>query len=267
MKDIPVVERDGRFFLQFEDGELERTPDQMREMVERHQGIAVRLAAYEAQRSTARRTLKGRELKKALKDKQELAYVAINRLFEMLKQKAQNDFINGESVSTWTNVCDLACSRIQVALAGLTPKKKLLRYQRAGWKDFKVFLSMFPKSVQLAKRERKAKAAQIQNLTELDVQSILKHVGMGIMHTRPGEWAAAFRALAVKGVLKGNPYQVAQWAQEQRYTDACIRKTISSIWGVSQAEELETYGKAVFNKVARQVDNILKDKIILSANR
>ena len=109
--------------------------------------------------------------------------------------------------------------------------------------------------------------AELCTLSASDVKAILKEAGMGSHYTRQGDWALAFRALAVKGVLKGNPYQVAQWAAEQGYTDAKIRRTISNVWTVSGADELDGNEKALFNRVTREAHKMLNNRNMTSSDR
>ena len=287
MKDIPVVERDGRFFLQFYDeelvweGELERTPEQMREMRERHQGIAVRLTAYAAQRSAAQRTLRGRELKKALKDKQELGYVATDRVFELLRGQFQDDFNNGKPLDNHIRMCDLAIARTRVALAGLClddlglpVNKKLLRYFLASWEDAKVFVSGFPappsKKPQPVKREREEKAlATLHTLSAQDVKVIYTAVGIGRTYTKPGERVAALLALVAAGVLTGDASETHRWGMAQGYLKQCNYETIKKAWDRSEAKQFSTTAQiSIFNEVTTKIKHkVLELNILRSTNK
>ena len=62
------------------------------------------------------------------------------------------------------------------------------------------------------------------------VNDLLRDGGVGEKYTKPGEWAAAFRALYVAGALKGTAPEVTRWAVKQGYIEESALETVKKAW-------------------------------------
>jgi hypothetical protein len=141
MTPIPVIEREGRYFLQFEDGELERTPEQIRQFMERSEAISnvlkEHLTAWENK-------FKKNPLATGQIPKNSWSYVSIDDHMQAIKQVCQQQFNEGKSLEACSQICEMAISTLKKERDAPHTDKDLVKYYIAGWKDVRRFIAFFP---------------------------------------------------------------------------------------------------------------------------
>ena len=84
------------------------------------------------------------------------------------------------------------------------------------------------------------------------VNDLLRDGGVGEKYTKPGEWAAAFRALYVAGALKGTAPEVTRWAVKQGYIEESALETVKKAWS-GEWNEAEQFPNADQSTVFRTI--------------
>ncbi|WP_426060627.1 hypothetical protein [Hymenobacter sp. B1770] len=93
-----------------------------------------------------------------------------------------------------------------------------------------------------------------------EIRALLKVAGVGAIYTKPGEWAAALRALFRAQILEGNAPEVNRWAIEQGYLKDSKRETIQKAWSGDWNEAVQYTNndqKSVFRIATKLADNLL----------
>ena len=161
---IPMIERDGRYFLQFENGEeLERTPEQMRLLKE---ALEAKGKAIEDQMATMESKFKRSGLGSGKLPVKAHAYLYIENVMQAMKQLCQHDFDKGTSLEYCSKMCEMSISKLKMERAVPTADKNIINYFIAGWKDIRRFTALFPTT---SERETEATAhpwAKIDALAE-----------------------------------------------------------------------------------------------------
>lgn len=85
-----------------------------------------------------------------------------------------------------------------------------------------------PTQPKATREKRPAKLAQ--GTEPAEVRRMLNGLGMGSTYDKPGEWAAAFRALWVAGLLTGNAPTVVRWAVQHLDTGKGMVETFKKVW-------------------------------------
>ena len=89
---------------------------------------------------------------------------------------------------------------------------------------------------------------------------------MGSKYIKSGEWAAAFRALSEKGVLKGNANAVTRWGTKEGYVEESINSTLKNAWREEEDFLKSDSERRVFAAVSNSIDKILINKKLISTN-
>jgi hypothetical protein len=98
-------------------------------------------------------------------------------------------------------------------------------------------------------------------ITVEQVKSLLTDVGMGDTYTKPGEWAAAFRALVLNQILSGNAPEVLRWAVLQTSVEEDMLGTFKKAW-THELNEANLSSDDIRKAVFRAVQNAARKLLI-----
>lgn len=196
---IPIIERDGRYFVQCEDGELERTPEQLRLFTERLETnsnlFKERLTAWENK-------FKNSCLATGKTPKNSWDYLYIDDHMQAMKQLCQQEFNEGNSLENCSKMCDMAISKLKMERAAPNTDKDLIKYYLAGWKDIRLFISLFPvpsaTRAAAAVSEWSALLCQPEKFGLTELLAAFEDVGLLSDDGKPTEWG-----LRCKGAWAG----------------------------------------------------------------
>jgi len=113
------------------------------------------------------------------------------------------------------------------------------------------------------KATREPRAAKLAPGIEVEeVHKMLTNLGMGSTYDQPGEWAAAFRALWVAGLLTGSAPAVVRWAVEHVRLDSKMLETFKKLWQNewNEADQFKDAQRVVFRKVSASAQRVLSTK-------
>lgn len=119
-----------------------------------------------------------------------------------------------------------------------------------------------------AKELKKAKL--LPGFTVDEVRGILQETGMGNRYIQPGEWAAAFRALHVVGILTGGATAMERWAIEAGYSGIFSQSTLKTPWRDewNEPEDANSPAKAtVFRSIVQNGGTLMKTKQLMGINK
>lgn len=125
-----IIERDGRYFVQCLDGELERTPEQLR-------------AAFEANEVTKGYLDNwlilhdGNAWGIAQVPKDADTIVKLRMFFELVDKHFFDDLQKGKGIESAVRMCNDSISRLKADKANPYCRKNLINFQIEGWKDIK----------------------------------------------------------------------------------------------------------------------------------
>lgn len=111
-------------------------------------------------------------------------------------------------------------------------------------------------------RERRLATLAQGNEPE-EVRKMLMNLGMRSTYDKPGEWAAAFRALWVAELLTGNAPAVHRWAIEHVHVEAQMFETFKKPWHNEWNEASQFTNdaqKTVFRTVLAAAQRLLRTK-------
>lgn len=114
------------------------------------------------------------------------------------------------------------------------------------------------------------RAKLLPGFTVDEVRGILQETGLGNRYTQPGEWAAAFRALHVVGILTGGVTSMERWAIEEGYSGMFSQSTLKTPWRDewNEPEDADSPAKGiVFRSIVQRGETMMKVKQLRGTNK
>ena len=127
-----------------------------------------------------------------------------------------------------------------------------------------------PAATMPAPSKRPKREATLHNLSAPEVQEILTELHLGSKYIKSGEWAAAFRALYMESILRGNAFEVHRWAVKEGYVNEKALSTIKKVWEEENSEARQfanSSQRLIFGEVSKSVKKALITNQLNSNNK